>query len=84
MKTAIQQSIDKVNELGKKYAKEKEHDSAFTCAEIAVELEDLLELEKRQIEDAFDMGVSSVLKNFDKAYSEIDGEEYFETNYKKQ
>lgn len=38
-------------------------------------------LMKKQIEDSFDMGVSSVIKNFNKSYSEIDGQEYYTQTY---
>jgi len=41
-------------------------------------IEQAYEIEKEQIKNAFDSGVYSVLKNFDKAYSEIDGEDYYE------
>ena len=42
------------------------------------------EIEQQQIENSFDAGVSSVTKNFDKAYSDIDGEEYYKQNFEQQ
>ena len=39
-------------------------------------------IQQEHIEDAFDDGVSDVLKNFDKAYSDIDGETYYKQNFK--
>ena len=44
-------------------------------------LQQAKEMEKKQIENAYDMGVSSVLKNNDMAYSEKDGEEYYLQTY---
>jgi hypothetical protein len=47
---------------------------------------DLLEkaktIQQQHIEHSFDAGVSSVLKNFDKAYSDVDGETYYKQNFK--
>ena len=50
--TAIQKSRDIVNKMGVRHAAKKEMDSAFTCAQILVELEELLEVEKQQIMQA--------------------------------
>jgi hypothetical protein len=39
-------------------------------------------IQQQHIENAFDDGVRSVLKNFDKAYSGIDGEDYYKSKFK--
>jgi hypothetical protein len=39
-------------------------------------------IQQEHIEDAFDDGVSDVLKNFDKAYSNIDGDTYYKSKFK--
>ena len=49
-----------------------------------LDLKQVKEIEQQQIENSFDAGVSSVTKNFDKAYSEIDGEEYYKQNFEQQ
>lgn len=41
------------------------------------------EMEKEQIVDAFDFGIASVINKYDKAFSEIDGDEYYEEKYQK-
>jgi hypothetical protein len=39
-------------------------------------------IEQQHLEHSFDVGVSSVLKNFDKAYSDVDGETYYKSRFK--
>ena len=61
-----------INELKFIKVPEKHNEKLWSTIEKA------REMDKQRIITAFDMGVSSVLKNFDKAYSEIDGEDYHE------
>lgn len=47
------------------------------------EIQEAKEMEKKQTVDAFDFGIASVIKKYDKAFSEIDGDEYYEKKYQK-
>lgn len=39
-------------------------------------------IEQQQIENAFDMGISSVIKNYDMVCSDTDGEDYYKSKFK--
>jgi hypothetical protein len=68
------------------FANEIDNLLPYVNEKIAKQFNDLIEkakaVEQQHIETAFDKGISSVLKNFDKAYSDIDGEEYYKQNFK--
>jgi ribosome biogenesis GTPase A len=68
------------------FANEIDNLLPYVNEKTAKQFNDLLEkakaIQQQHIEDAFDAGVSSVLKNFDKAYSDIDGETYYKQNFK--
>ena len=68
------------------FANEIDNLLPYVNEKTAKQFNDLVEkakaIQQEQMENAFDAGVSSVLKNFDKAYSDINGEEWYRYNHK--
>lgn len=50
---------------------------------VTIMIKEAKEIEKKQIENAFDMGISSVIKEFDMTFSKTDGDEYYKQTYDK-
>jgi hypothetical protein len=68
------------------FANEIDNLLPYVNEKTAKQFNDLVEkakaIQQQHLEHSFDAGVSSVLKNFDKAYSDVDGETYYKSRFK--